>query len=62
MQVKAEICWNGGHSHSVRLTLPSGLRLVLPVPEEVWCRAVATRAKDLVQAETGIARHKIRFI
>lgn len=60
MQVKAEMCWHG-HGHSVRLTLPNGVRLVVPAPEETWCRAVAIRAKDLVQAETGVARHRIRF-
>lgn len=61
MRVKYEMCWHG-HGFSARLTLPSGVRLVLPVPEESWCRAVAIRAKALVQAETGAARHKIRFV
>ena len=60
MRVKTDMCWHG-HGFSVRLTLPSGVRLSLPVPEESWCRSVAIRAKDLVQAETGIARDKIRF-
>lgn len=61
MRVKTDMCWHG-HGFSVRLTLPSGVRLVLLVPEESWCRAVAVRAKDLVQAETGAARHRIRFV
>ena len=60
MRVKTDMCWHG-HGFSVRLTLPNGVRLSMPVPEETWCRAAAIRAKDLVQAETGIARHKIRF-
>ena len=61
MKVKSEMCWHG-HGFSVRLTLPNGTRLVLPCPEETWCRSVAIRAKDLIQAETGITRDKIRFI
>lgn len=60
MNVKTDMCWHG-HGHSVRLTLPDGTRLVMPVPEETWCRAVAIRAKDLVQEETGLPRHRIRF-
>jgi len=60
MDVKTDMCWHG-HGFSCRLTLPNGTRLVLPVPEETWCRAVAIRAKDLVQAETGVARSRIRF-
>lgn len=61
MKVKAEMCWHG-HGHSVRLTLPNGVRLTLLAPEEVWCRSIAIRAKDLIEVETGVARNRIRFI
>lgn len=60
MKVKAESCFNG-HGFEVRLTLPNGVRLVMPMPEEAWCRSVAIRAKNLVQAETGASRKSIRF-
>lgn len=60
MRVKTDMCWSG--KFSCRLTLPNGTRLVINVPEETWCRAVAIRAKNLIVAETGIRRDKIRFI
>ena len=61
MRVKSEMCWHG-HGFSARLTLPCGTRLVVNAPEETWCRAVAIRARDLIVAETGIDRNKIRFV
>lgn len=60
MRVKADMCWSG--KFVCRLTLPNGSRLVFDAPEERWCRAVAIRAKELIMAETGIRRDKIRFI
>lgn len=62
MRVSTEICWAGNNRFEVRLTLPDGTRLVMPCPEEGWCRAVAIRAKDLIVTETDVDRRKIRFI
>jgi len=61
MIVKVSHCYNGNNNHTFQLELPNGLRLVIRATEDTWCRADAIRAKDLIVAETGIDRRKIRF-
>ena len=59
MRVRVDACV--GHGHHFRLTLPNGVRLIIPSKDGCWRRGEAIRAKDLIVVETGVARNKIYF-
>lgn len=61
MKVRVDICW--AHKWHARLTLPDGVRLIVPLPLEVWNRDAASRAKDLILVERpSTKRGSIRFV
>jgi len=66
MRVRAETCWNGNDTFSVRLTILSGAcygasyRVPAPGLGE-WSRSVATDARDLLETETGVRRDSIKI-
>lgn len=61
MIVQVEKCWNGGHSYSFRLTLPSGQRESIQADENGWTKQRATEALNRISRLYNTPRHRIRF-
>ena len=59
MLVFVESCWGGGQSTYFRLTLKDGRRFSLSCEE--WNRKTARKALDLLEAEIGVDRRRVRF-
>lgn len=59
MRIKVEACWGGNSRYYFRLTLPDGSRECLR--GEVWSRALAREALDMLVSLYGLRRSNIRF-
>lgn len=63
MRVYAELSWGGGANYFFALTLPDGRRFrVCAGALGDWSRDVASRARSLLETETGLPRSRFRFV
>jgi hypothetical protein len=63
MKVKVESTWHGGASLFFLLILPDGRRFEVNAGAlGDWSRDVASRARSLLEMETGISRSRFRFV
>ena len=62
MKVKVQTCWNG-RTFLFRALIAGGKRVHLGAGDDPkWNRKVATEMLDLIEADTGLDRTKIRFV
>ena len=63
MKVYAESSWGGGANLFFTLTLTDGRRFrVCAGARGDWNRDVSSRARSLLEAETGLPRARFRFV
>jgi hypothetical protein len=63
MKVKVESTWAGGASLFFTLTIPDGRRFRVNAGAlGDWSRDVASRARSLLEMETGLSRSRFRFV
>ncbi len=61
MKVKVQRCWGGNDRYYYRALIAGGL-LVRVGEGEWWSRSVASQMLDMIEANAGIPRHRVRFV